>query len=130
MQCVTRESEVERLIRKRNVLRVAECERDVAGIRFAGRSLRHGEHRGCQIETDNPADMPRKRQRERSGPASEVHGPIAFLCRDHLSQDFRLGGARLHHRLAEHICGAGKLVAYEFLLSVGVQICHLKSAPV
>ena len=124
VQSVARESEVERLIRERDVLRVAQCKRDVPGIRLTRRSLCHGEHRGRQIEPRNPADMPRERQCQGSRAAREVHGPIAFLRRDHFSQNFRFNGARLHHRIAKNLGGARKSIAYDCLLLVLVQICH------
>jgi hypothetical protein len=68
--------------------------------------------------------MPGERDCQRSGAAREVDGPIAFLRRNHFSQDFRFNGARLHHRIAKNLRGARKSVTYDSLLLVLVQICH------
>ena len=129
VQSVARESEVKRLIWKGNFHCVAECERDIASICVARRSLRHGEHRRRQIQADNPADMPRERQRQRSRAACEVYRAVAFFRRDHFSQDFRFHGARLHHRIAENLRCARKSVAYQLSLLFLVQICHSNPLP-
>ena len=81
VQAVTGGGDIERAIGERQGLRVTDGEIEIGepfGRRGPPRAL---ENRGREIESANPADVPRESQRERAGAAGEVQARSVLVAR-------------------------------------------------
>src|ERR1700733_15301616 len=115
VQAKTGHGDIERTIPKRQSLRVAQDAKKVHETLFHRIRASERENCGSKIQPANPFHMPRKPQRQRSGPATQINGSIVWTSADQARKVLSLRGPMGHRIVAEDIRSARESFTYRSL---------------